>query len=75
MSALMEVTAKANIPIRTKRSLTKSSVTKRKTGPQFVAKGETIKIVDVTTLKGVKYGEMKDGLFVILERDNIVNFE
>jgi len=75
MSKKMNLIAKANIPIRTKRSTAKSSVSKRDGQDDFVAKGDEITIVDAQTLKGVKYGELQDGNFVIIERDGIANFE
>ena len=61
--------AKSIIPIRSKRS----TAAKYQVGD--VKKGEEVVIVDVTTLRGNKFGELEDGNFVIIERDGVANFE
>lgn len=71
MAKIYTLEAKANIPVRSKRSTAKNSVVKGR----FIAQGEEVSIVDQSELRGVKYGELEDGNFVIIERGGVANFK
>lgn len=75
MSAKMLVIAKSRIPVRNRRSLEPKYIATKKKKQIFIEQGDQVEIIAVDILGGVKYGELKNGKFVVLERDGFSNFE